>query len=206
MIEAEASYPPMTGLTSTPEPALAALAPDAPLLTGDDLLELGDIGSCELLDGRLHAMTPPGAEHGRVEGLMTWHLMGFVQHHQRGYVLTGETGIYIRRNPDTVRGMDLAVISHQRAPQGLGTGYLTIAPELVVEIVSPSDRWGEIEAKLTDYFSIGVEQVWLVQPPTRSVYVYHSLNERTLLTSDDTLHGTSILTGFSVRVAALFGG
>jgi Uma2 family endonuclease len=194
--------------TTTAIPPIVASEPTpaAPLLTGDDLLELGDIGSCELLDGRLHAMTPPGAEHGRVEGLMTWHLMGFVQHHQRGYVLTGETGIYIRRNPDTVRGMDLAVISHQRAPQGLGTGYLTIAPELVVEIVSPSDRWGEIEAKLTDYFSIGVEQVWLVQPPTRSVYVYHSLNERTLLTSDDTLHGTGILTGFSVRVAALFGG
>ena len=180
--------------------------PDAPLLTGDDLLELGDIGSCELLDGRLHPMTPPGAEHGRVEGLMTWHLLGFVQQHQLGYVLTGETGIYIRRDPDTVRGMDLAVISHQRAPHGLDPGYLTIAPELVVEIVSPSDRWGEIEAKLSDYFSIGVEQVWLVQPRPMSVYIYQSLTERTLLTRDDTLHGTGILTGFSVRVASLFGG
>ncbi|NJL05834.1 MAG: Uma2 family endonuclease [Chloroflexaceae bacterium] len=196
----------MIVLASTTEPARAALAPAAPLLTGDELLELGDIGCCELLDGRLHAMTPPGAEHGRVEGLMTWHLMGFVQHHQRGYVLTGETGIYIRRDPDTVRGMDLAVISHQRAPDGLGVGYLTIAPELVVEILSPSDRWGEIEAKLSDYFSIGVEQVWLVQPRTTSVYVYRSLTERTLLTSEDTLHGTGILAGFSVRVATLFGG
>lgn len=149
-------------------------------------------------------MNPPGAEHGRIMALLGWHLFSFVQAQQHAWVLSGDTGLYIRRNPDTVRGMDLAVISKQRLPQVPTVGYLDIAPELVAEIVSPSDRWQEIEDKLRDYFSVGVDQVWLVHPRQQSIYVYHSRSAREVLDHPATLHGTGILSGFHLPVAVLF--
>lgn len=178
--------------------------PDTHLITGADLLEQGDCGSCELIEGRMVPMNPPGAEHGRIELLLGWHLLNFVNIQQHAWVLGGETGLYIQRNPDTVRGMDIAVISKQRLPTKPGTGYLEVAPELVVEIVSPSDRWLEIENKIRDYFRAGVDQVWVVQPQQQILYVYRSPGKRHLVEREETLQGEGILKGFSLAVATLF--
>ncbi len=174
------------------------------LLTGADLLAMGEVGACELIDGRLVPMNPPGGEHGRIEIRLGRYLDEFVEQRQLGWVVGGETGLYIRHNPDTVRGVDLAFISRQRLPAGVDAGYLDVAPELVVEIISPSDHWGEIEAKLADYFSAGVGQVWVVQPAQQQVYVCRTLTERHLLQAGDTLHGEGVLDGFSVPLDAIF--
>lgn len=174
------------------------------IITGAELFELGDRGPCELIAGRIVQMNPPGAEHGRIEIRLGRYLDSFVEEHDSGWVLGGETGLYIRRNPDTVRGMDLAVISKQRLPAGPGEGYLEVAPELVVEIVSPSDRWQEIEDKIGDYFSAEVAQVWVVYPRQQTIYVYRSQTERELFTRDTTLQGEGVLSGFTLAVAALF--
>ncbi len=173
-------------------------------ISGEELLQMGDIGPCELVEGRIVRMNPPGAEHGRIEALLIWHLMNVVTTHQNAHVLSGETGIYIRRNPDTVRGMDIAVISRQRLPTVADSGYLEVAPELVVEIVSPSDRWQDIEDKISDYFSIGVEQVWVVHPRQQAVYVYRSRSERAVFEREATLQGKGVLEGLRLTVAALF--
>jgi Uma2 family endonuclease len=86
----------------------------------------------------------------------------------------------------------------------LPKGFLELAPELVAEIVSPTDRWQEMRAKRNDYFSIGVLQVWIVEPDTHSVLVYRLPTEAAKLGEEDTLHGEGILTGFSLPVARLF--
>jgi Uma2 family endonuclease len=179
-------------------------AAPAPPITGAELLELDEPSLCELIEGRIVPMVPPGAEHGRVEMTFAWHLLTFVNTHQLGWVVGGETGIYIRRNPDTVRGMDVAFISRQRLPEGPGAGYLEVAPELVVEIASPGDGWQKIEDKVSDYFSAGVEQVWLVHPGQQAVYVYRSLDERHRFAHGTTLRGEGVLAGFTLDVAALF--
>jgi Uma2 family endonuclease len=79
-----------------------------------------------------------------------------------------------------------------------------VAPELIVEIVSLSDRWQEVEDKISDYFSVGVEQVWVVHPPQQTIYVYRSRSERQLYGRDATLQGEGTITGFSLRVVSLF--
>lgn len=190
--------------THEPTVDLNALLPDDLILTGAELLDLGDIGACELVEGRLLIMTPPGVEHGRLEARLVRYLDTFVEERQLGWVLCGETGIYIRRNPDTVRGMDIAVISKERLPTIPTSGYLEAVPELIVEILSPGDRWENFDHKLQDYFSIGVDQVWVVHPRLKAVYVYYTADQRTVLGSDATLAGAGILAGFSVAVRALF--
>lgn len=83
-------------------------------------------------------------------------------------------------------------------------GYLELAPELVVEIMSPNDRWQSVQDKLEEYFAIGVQWVWIVQPANRTVLVYHSPTEVQKFDEEDTLNGEGVLEGFTLPVAHLF--
>ncbi len=182
---------------------VAFAPPKEELITGDDLLAMGDIGPCELIDGRIIHMTPTGGEHGAIEFNLGSELRSFVRQHNLGWVMGGEIGIYIRRRPDTVRGADIVFVSLQRLFRPT-KGFLGVAPELVVEIMSPDDRWQAMREKLADYFSIGVERVWVVEPQTRKVLVFSSTTQVTELDEDDTLRGEGALEGFAIRVGDLF--
>jgi Uma2 family endonuclease len=175
------------------------------LLSGEDLLALGDIGPCELIDGRIVPMVPTGGEHGRIEITLGAKLDAFVRERQLGWVLGGEVGIYTHRNPDRVRGADIVFLSRQRVPEGLPRGFLATAPDLVVEIMSPGDRWQEVQQKLTEYFEIGVAQVWLVTPESREVLAYDSPVQLRRLGKGERLTGEGVLKGFGVEIEELFG-
>lgn len=177
--------------------------PAAKLITGEDLLAMGDIGRCELIDGRIVRMSPTGGEHGIVETKLGRHLDTFVEAQKLGRVMVGEVGIYIRRNPDRVRGADVAFISNERLPER-PKGYLEVAPDLVVEIMSPADRWQEVREKLDEYFSIGVRWVWIVEPENRAVLVYRSSTEMQVFGEEDILKGEGVLEGLEMPVASLF--
>ncbi len=174
------------------------------LITGEQLLAMGDVGPCELIDGRIVSLTPTGGEHGRLEFNLAFEVGTLVRDKGLGWTLSGEVGIFIRRNPDRVRAADVAFVSRARAPAGPPKGFLEFAPELIAEIVSPTDRWQDIRAKLEDYFSIDVQQVWIVEPDTHSVLVYRSPTEAAKLGEQDTLQGEGVLKGFSLPVARLF--
>ena len=121
-----------------------------------------------------------------------------------GKVRAAEVGIYTRRNPDTGRGADVLSISNERYAQKKSPGYLDVAPDLVVEILSPNDRWTEVNQKLREYFAIGVRLVRVADPQTRSVYTYRALTDVREFTENDDLPGDNVLPGFSVKVAQLF--
>ena len=174
------------------------------LITGEELLAMGDIGPCELIDGRIVPMTPTGAEHGSVEINLSSELAVYVRRHGIGWVLGGEVGIYTRRDPDRIRGADIAFISRERAPDGPPKGFLDVAPELIVEIISPGDRWQDMRLKIQEYFTIGVQQVWVVEPENRSVLVYRSAAEVRTLLESDVLVAEGLLEGFSLPVATIF--
>jgi len=180
-------------------------------LETDDLLTLEELADAvgdrpgELIDGRFVPMSPTGWPHARAEVKVSSKLEHFAEASGLGTVLGGEAGIIIRRGPDTVRGADVAYISRERLAQASPDGYLDVAPELIVEIVSPNDRWTDITAKLEDYFSIGVELVWLVDPQRRRVSCYRSPTELALLGPGDTLTAEPMLPGFALPVAGLFG-
>lgn len=178
--------------------------PKTKLITGEELLAMGDIGPCELIDGRIVRMTPTGGEHGTVESDLGRHLGNFVADRELGWVMGDEVGIYTRRNPDRVRGADIVFVSKERLPGGPPQGYLEIAPDLVVEIMSPNDSWEDVRDKLEEYFSIGVGWVWIVEPENRAVLVYRSRTDLQIFNEGDTVAGEGVLEGFTLPVASLF--
>jgi Uma2 family endonuclease len=174
------------------------------LITGAELERMGDIGPCELVEGRIVSMSPTSHQHGEVETNFAAALHTYTRTHKVGKVQSGEVGIYTERNPDTVRGVDVLFISNERFAQQKSPGFLEIAPDLVVEVLSPGNSWSEIMQKLREYLAIGVRLVWIADPETRHVYAYRALTDMREFAENDDLPGDDVLPGFSVPVARLF--
>ncbi len=177
---------------------------EKPRVTGDELFAMGDIGPCELVEGEIIKMSPTGDKHGNIESNIDFALKQFVRQHKLGHIRVGEIGIYIRRKPDTVRGADVAFISNERYAQRGASGFLDVAPDLVVEIMSPDDRWSAVMKKLGEYFSIGVRLAWVVDPDTESIYAYRSLTDVRHFAKNAALPGDDVLPGFSITVGEFF--
>lgn len=182
---------------------MAVLTAEMPI-TGDRLFAMGDIGRCELVEGEIIKMSPTGIRHGYIEVELSFRLKDFVRARKLGWVVGGEAGIYTKRNPDTVRGADVAFFSRQRFPAGVPETFTDAVPELVVEVVSPDEKRKELRKKIQEYFAIGVDRVWQVEPRKAMVIVYSSPTEFQELYSSDTLVGEGVLQGFSLNVGTLF--
>jgi len=176
------------------------------LFTADDLLRLPNEGKrYELVKGELIEMAPTGGRHGRVAIRIGWRLGAYVEQQDLGEVFAAETGFLLERNPDKVRAPDGAFVAKGRLPPGdLPVGFLDIVPDLVVEVVSPSDTASYVQAKVEDWIRAGVRLVWVFYPDTRSVASYGSLDEVRILTESDRLQGDPVLPGFSCLVKDLF--
>jgi Uma2 family endonuclease len=175
-------------------------------MTAEELFETpGTDYGYELVKGELIRMSPPGGIHGVLTAKLTKLLINYVDLHRLGLVCAGEPGFILFRNPDTVRAPDVAFISKDRIPpEGAPTGYWPFAPDLAVEVVSPGDRYEEIQEKIADYFHSGTRLVWIVEPKNRTVAVYNSLTEARILTESDALEGGNVIPGFSCLVAEIF--
>lgn len=178
--------------------------PEEKLITGEELARMTDIKRSELINGRLIQMTPTGNEHGAIELRIGARLLAHVEEQKLGKVRVGEVGIYIRRNPDTIRAADVLYISSERYAARRSVSYLDVAPELIVEILSPGDSWSEVMQKMRDYFSIGVRVIWIADPAARTVYAYRSTTDVREFGEQAELVDAEVLPGFSVKVAELF--
>jgi Uma2 family endonuclease len=173
-------------------------------ITAEQLLAMGDIGPCELVRGQIVKHMPTGYPHGFIEFTIAGLLFVYLRKHPIGQAMTGEVGIITARRPDTVRGADVAFISNERLNQARPYGYLDVAPELVVEVLSPDDKWSEVNEKLAEYFAIGVLTVWVVDPRLEQIHVYRSLDVVLRLTRADELTAEDILPGFLVPISEIF--
>ena len=120
-------------------------------------------------------------------------------------IIAGADGPH-RLQSDLVRIPDVAFISYGRIPEGAdpATPMPAWIPSLAVEIISPGNTTAEMERKRREYFEAGVELVWLVDPPQRSVQVFSSPDEFTIVAGDDELDGGSVLPGFQLSVRQWF--
>lgn len=174
------------------------------LITGEELFEMPGTDLCELVEGEIKRMSPTGWKHGDIEHTLASHLGKFVRDQDLGKVMVGEVGIYTGRDPDTVRAADVLFISYERLENAAPDGFLDVAPELVVEIMSPTNQWEEVRRKIEEYFAIGVERVWIVEPANRAVQIYRSRDAVRTLSENDTLEGEGALDGFAIPVGILF--
>jgi len=182
---------------------MAVAQAEPKLMTGEELLELGDVGPAELIEGVLTPMSPTQGLHGWIVMELARRLGNFNAEQRVGWVLGAESGFITRRSPDTIRGMDVAFISRKRLP-ALTSGFLDVAPELIIEVVSPTDRWADIRTKIAEYFQAGVEQVWIVEPDAQKLLIYRTATEFTELRDDDIVQGDGVLSGFQMSLAELF--
>ena len=185
---------------------MSTSSPSEPLLTAEDLYDLPDDGRhrYELVDGRLVVSEPPGMTHGGITVNFAMLLGTFVRQHRLGRVY-GEAGYVLRRGPDTVRGPDVSFVRADRLPpRGRAHRFYEGAADLVVEIVSPGDRAGELARKVAGYLAAGTALVWVVYPEIRTVVAHRPDGTARVHGEDDTLHGGDVLPGFAVRVAELF--
>ena len=176
-------------------------------MTADELLRLPNTGKrYELIAGELHEMAPASGEHGYVGGRMARRIGAFLDEHPEmgGDIFISEAGYRLARDPDTVRAPDLAYVAAERLPQARVRGYPEMAPDLVVEVVSPGDTASEIQAKVDEWLRAGAKLVWVLYPSTRSAMAYQVDGTAHLLHADDSLRGEPVLPGFSCRLADLF--
>jgi len=173
--------------------------------TENDLLAANDRTEylCELISGTL-VEKPMGAPEAILAAAVIIALGNFVKPRKLGVVMAPDA--LLRVLPDQVRLPDVCFISWNRFPERkLPSGQVwRIAPDLAVEILSPSNSAGEMERKLRDYFTAGVRLVWYIDPQTRTARAYTAVDQKTELTASDTLSGGDVLPGFELSLAELF--
>ena len=180
--------------------------PKEKLLTADDLLHL-DSGRIrgELIQGALCETMPTGVRHGHIVVNLTMLLGGFIKPRRFGWILASEVGFLLERDPDTVRAPDIAYISASRLPLDADVpGYFEGAPDLAIEIISPSDRPRELYHKARMWISFGAPLVWVVDPENRAIEVHRPNQPVMHLAENDTLDGSETLPGFSCPVRDVF--
>ena len=182
------------------------MAVERRLMTADELLRLPDDGMRhELVRGELRSMSPMGWQHGKITLKAGRSLLAHVEAHDLGIAGVGDVGFILAVHPDTVRAPDVCFIRRERIPEsGEPTGYWTIPPDLAIEVLSPNDRYAEVEKKVTEWLDFGVPLVLVVDPRRRTVAVHRPHQPVRILTEDDVLDGEDVVPGWSHPVRELF--
>jgi Uma2 family endonuclease len=175
------------------------------LLTAEELAALPDDGfEYELVRGELRRMPPPTPEHGQVCKRIARHLILY-EDLGLATVIINDAGVWLERDPDTVRGPDIAVYLNDLLPPRPWTSYFTTPPTLVVEARSPSEDLSSVEEKIGDYKRAGVPLIVYAFPETRTVWVDGTGRERVVLAENDVLDGSDVLPGLPrIPVADIF--
>jgi Uma2 family endonuclease len=186
---------------SPPGPAVTP----ATLLTADEFTARYANIHAELVKGIVKEYPVTRPRHGTVCATITRLIGVHVDAHDLGHVMGNDTWIRTGSNPDTVRGADVCFSSYERLPKGaVPEGLLPIAPDLVVEVRSPTDRWTVVFAKVVEYLTAGVRVVVVLDPATTSASVYRADELQQIFHNNDSLTLPDVLPGFSVVVSRLF--
>ena len=175
----------------------------AQTVTAQQLFEMPDQERFELVQGELVPMSPPGFDHGCIVLDVAATLREFVQAGKLGMVAV-EAGFCVSHDPDTVRSPDVAFVRAERIPQGGVRAFFQGAPDLAVEVISPSDRASDVISKAQDWLQAGCTVVWVIDPETKTVTAYSSGPQTLFLSASDTLTCEELLPGFRLPIARVF--
>ncbi|HJZ90384.1 MAG TPA: Uma2 family endonuclease [Gemmataceae bacterium] len=158
----------------------------------------------ELVRGEVIELPPPTRIHGVVTENISFHLGLYIRQRRKGYVTTNDAGTILERDPDTVRGPDVAYFTDAQAFRDLHPKYGEHPPLLAVEVLSPDDRVNRVLGKVDDYLNNGVRMVWLVDPEDQTVRIFRPSQPPQTLTANQDLDGGDVLLGFRCPIRELF--
>ncbi len=177
-------------------------------MTGDELLAYNAGGQrTELLRGRLVVREPTGGAHAGVLFELSMAIGVYLRTPNAavGRVLVGDPGVWLARDPDTVRAPDLAFVSRDRlVDEEVPHGFLTVIPDLAVEIRSPTDRTGALLQKVGQWLDAGVAMVWVIDPVRRNAQCYAADGTIALVGEHDAIDGGAVLPGLRIPLASLW--
>lgn len=186
------------------EEALTAVAIVRKLMTAEEFAQLPrDDTFQELIRGEVRTSPPPQPPHGRTSGEVYFALATFVKLQELGAVYV-ETGFRVERDPDTVLAPDVSFVRAELLPSLGSGGYPDVVPDLVVEVVSPSESARSVERRMREWLQFGARLVWAPDPRRKSVAVFREGEETKVLGADGMLDGGDVLPGFSCPVRAFF--
>ena len=175
------------------------------LLTAEDLWEMDESERVELIRGELITMAPAGGTHGKF-GMNVGSLLWIhVRETGSGTVFSSDTGFVLSRDPDVVVSPDIAYVSRDRMPpEAEQSGFMPLAPDLAIEIVSPSDRSADVQAKVLEYLRAGTLLVLVIHPRPRTVTAYAPNDTARIYRETDEIDLSDVVPGFRLRVAEIF--
>jgi Uma2 family endonuclease len=155
----------------------------------------------EIVNGQPEEKPMPGGRHGVIAARLIIRLGGYVEAHQLG-VVSAEANFQIGKNE---RIPDVAFVAAERVPaEGAPETAWPIAPDLAVEIISPSDLHEKSGEKVLEYLEAGVRQVWVISPGLRTVTVFRSPTNIRVFAGDDELTCEELLPGFRCALKDIF--
>jgi len=159
----------------------------------------------ELIDGQLVERNLRGAYSSAVAAQISFELNRFNRERPFGWVFDSDVSYRCFKSPDTLRRADVSVVLHLRlAGNRIPESYASIAPDLAVEVISPTNKAGEVETKVLEYLEAGVKLVWVVFPQSRTIHVRRLEGTLRVVREHEQLEGESVIPGFSCRVRDLF--
>lgn len=176
------------------------------LYTVEDLLEMEDDGCRhELIRGELITMPPAARPHGKFLTELARHIGNFLAEQAIAEAYTGDTGYILSRDPDVLLAPDLSVIRLENLLENPPeAGFEDLVPDLVAEVLSPSERIGQVNYKVWEYLNAGVQLVWLIDPAQKNVTIHTPNQQMRVIGSDDILDGGEVLPEFRLPLAELF--
>ena len=162
-------------------------------------------GPTELVRGKIVDVPHTTPRCGAICTQIIYALGKHFETHDLGHLVSNHSAVITQRNPDSVRGAHVAFYSYQRVPKGpLPWNYLPVAPDLVFEVLSPSDRWSDVQVKVAEYLDAGVRTVCVVDDDTRSVHVFRSDQPMRVFKTAGEFALPDILGDFRVSVRLFF--
>jgi Uma2 family endonuclease len=176
------------------------------LMTWEELADLPDDGMRhELVRGELLTMPPPNVPHGKLGRKFGRSLDRHVDARGLGEVYMNKIGYLLTTHPDTVRAPDVAFMTTEHlALMGDVTDYFPGSPDLVVEVISPNDRYTQVDEKVVEWLDHGARLVFVVNPRHRVVVVHRPSQRPQTLGVNDMLDGEDVVPGWSMAVRDLF--
>lgn len=176
------------------------------IVTADELFRFpADGNRYELVQGNLRMMSPAGGRHGRIAIQIAWLLKNHVQPLQLGVVFAAETGFRLSTDPDTVLAPDVAYVERSRYEKLQETaGYLPVTPDLVIEVLSPSDRFAAVESKAFAWLDHDSKLVLLVDPENEVIHAFRSRKQIEVFQIHEQLDCNDAVAGWTLQVSEVF--